>query len=328
MFEQNVTLGPGTGTAASHTWEIIIMLLGAALLGYLLAWTLWNRYKQEAEKLRLDLGSANASLDALRTELTGAKTKLGTLEQESINLNAQMAGLNRNNGYQRDRIVELEADLDRIEARNRQLETELGLSMPAEPLAPADIPLEIVEDDAEYTPDFQDVETPADLAVDALSPLDLSDADDEAPVATTVADEKPPVLEMPEVASLQPVAVDDLPVILPLAPEKPLETPKPLAPVDDPMTVAAGNVRDDLTVIEGIGPKIQELLFQYGIRTYRQLATTDVTRIKEILRSAGPQLAMHDPGTWTAQALLAANDEWDNLKAYQGYLSAGKAPKK
>ena len=84
--------------------------------------------------------------------------------------------------------------------------------------------------------------------------------------------------------------------------------------------------RDDLTVVEGIGPKIQMLLNQYGIHTYHQLASTDVERIKEILSSAGPQLAMHDPGTWPSQANLAANDQWEALKSIQGFLKGGKKP--
>jgi hypothetical protein len=37
---------------------------------------------------------------------------------------------------------------------------------------------------------------------------------------------------------------------------------------------------------------------------------------------------MHDPGTWSAQSLLAANGEWENLKAYQEFLNAGKRPDK
>jgi hypothetical protein len=47
MFEQQVTLGPGTGTFTQHTLEILIMLLGAFLLGVWLGWMLWNKYKQE-----------------------------------------------------------------------------------------------------------------------------------------------------------------------------------------------------------------------------------------------------------------------------------------
>jgi len=99
-----------------------------------------------------------------------------------------------------------------------------------------------------------------------------------------------------------------------------------ITPMAEPPVGAVAGSHDDLTVIEGIGPKIQELLFQYGIYSYRQLSETDVTRLREILATAGPQLAMHDPGTWPSQANLAANDEWDNLKAIQKFLKGGKKP--
>ncbi|HNE28898.1 MAG TPA: tRNA-dihydrouridine synthase, partial [Saprospiraceae bacterium] len=89
---------------------------------------------------------------------------------------------------------------------------------------------------------------------------------------------------------------------------------------------AAGAHRDDLKIVEGIGPKIEELLFQNGVYTYQQLAETPVEDIRTILNNAGSRFAMHDPGTWSAQALLAANGEWDNLKAYQDFLNAGKRP--
>ena len=51
MFEQAINEGPGTGSFATHTFEILIMLLGAFLLGLWLGWTLWNRNRQMAEKL-------------------------------------------------------------------------------------------------------------------------------------------------------------------------------------------------------------------------------------------------------------------------------------
>ena len=98
------------------------------------------------------------------------------------------------------------------------------------------------------------------------------------------------------------------------------EEPAPSGYVDEPTAL------DDLKIVEGIGPKIEDLLQKSGITTFSQLAATPVSRIKEILDTAGPSFAMHDAGTWPAQALLAANGEWENLTAYQGFLNAGKRP--
>jgi predicted flap endonuclease-1-like 5' DNA nuclease len=79
---------------------------------------------------------------------------------------------------------------------------------------------------------------------------------------------------------------------------------------------------DDLTIIEGIGPKIAAILQSAGIRTFDQLAATDVSRIREILDQDGLRLA--DPGSWGEQARLAAAGDQAGLKALQDRLNAGR----
>ena len=71
---------------------------------------------------------------------------------------------------------------------------------------------------------------------------------------------------------------------------------------------------DDLKIVEGIGPKIAELLIKAGIKTWKALSEASTDRIKEILNAAGPSYQIHDPSTWPAQARMAANGEWDALK--------------
>ncbi|SOE22436.1 cell division initiation protein [Spirosomataceae bacterium TFI 002] len=83
---------------------------------------------------------------------------------------------------------------------------------------------------------------------------------------------------------------------------------------------------DDLEIIEGIGPKIAELLSSNGVRTYRELATSPVYKIKDILNTAGPHYAMHDPTTWVQQALLAEEGKFDELEQLKAHLIAGRKP--
>lgn len=86
----------------------------------------------------------------------------------------------------------------------------------------------------------------------------------------------------------------------------------------------AKSTEDDLKKIEGIGPKIAELLTNAGIPTFTALSTSDADKIKEILAEAGSRYRMHDPTTWPEQAALAAAGEWDKLKAWQDDLKGGK----
>ncbi len=79
---------------------------------------------------------------------------------------------------------------------------------------------------------------------------------------------------------------------------------------------------DDLTVIDGIGAKIQALLYHHGIVQWSILAETDVSRLKEILHVAGERYRKHDPSTWPRQARMATDNKWDELKDYQADLDS------
>lgn len=86
----------------------------------------------------------------------------------------------------------------------------------------------------------------------------------------------------------------------------------------------AATKADDLTKVEGIGPKIAELFNGAGINSYAELAATSVERLQEILDAAGSNYSAHNPGTWPKQAEMAAAGKWDELKAWQDELDGGK----
>lgn len=81
---------------------------------------------------------------------------------------------------------------------------------------------------------------------------------------------------------------------------------------------------DDLKIVEGIGPKIEGLLNDAGIRTWSDLANADLDKLQNILDEAGPRYRMHNPGTWAKQAELCVKQEWAELEKYQDELKGGK----
>ncbi len=103
--------------------------------------------------------------------------------------------------------------------------------------------------------------------------------------------------------------------------------PEVEAVVEEVVAEAAPVASDDLTKIEGIGPKIAEKLNEAGVNSYADLAGTDTDKIKEILAAAGGRFASHDPGTWSKQAEMAAAGNWDDLNAWQDELDGGKEVK-
>lgn len=79
--------------------------------------------------------------------------------------------------------------------------------------------------------------------------------------------------------------------------------------------------KQNLTIIEGIWPKLEELLNINWIYSYKDLANSDILKIKNILKSAGKRyLMLHNPETWWKQALLADKENFKELKNYQNKL--------
>ena len=91
-----------------------------------------------------------------------------------------------------------------------------------------------------------------------------------------------------------------------------------------PETPAVPDVQEELTKIEGIGPKVQEVLYSTGITSFAGLAEADPADISGVLEENG--LGMHQPQTWPQQAALARDGKWDELKILQDELDGGKPP--
>ncbi|MBP1838484.1 hypothetical protein [Formosa algae] len=81
---------------------------------------------------------------------------------------------------------------------------------------------------------------------------------------------------------------------------------------------------NDLKIVEGIGPKIEQLFFSAGISTWKALSETSVEDCKTILKGGGEAYKIHNPGTWPEQAKLAYEGQWKKLLDWQDKLDGGK----
>ncbi len=81
---------------------------------------------------------------------------------------------------------------------------------------------------------------------------------------------------------------------------------------------------EDISRVEGIGPKIRQILAAAGINTYAKLAETSVERIRELLAAAGPRFKLADPTTWPEQAALAAKGDWRAFNKLTAELKGGR----
>lgn len=111
--------------------------------------------------------------------------------------------------------------------------------------------------------------------------------------------------------------------ITPAATKKtsPAASPAPVAKTTDnsPPPVKA----TDLKVVEGIGPKIEKVLKESGIKNIGVLAIATPEQLAEILEKAGTRFKSHNPTTWPTQAELAKNEQWTELKILQDKLKGG-----
>ncbi len=82
---------------------------------------------------------------------------------------------------------------------------------------------------------------------------------------------------------------------------------------------------DDLKLIEGVGPKIAEILAAAGVDSFAKVAAKSADEIREILLEQGSRYKMFDPETWPAQAQLAADGKMDELQKLKDELHGGKA---
>lgn len=145
-------------------------------------------------------------------------------------------------------------------------------------------------------------------------------------IVEEISDELPVVEAEPSIENIEPANEET--TILSSSAHNHVE-PEPQPIVEEEVVRKSDTPKaDELEIIEGIGPKIAMLLYDSGIFTFRDLATTPVYKIQEILEQAGPQFASHDPSTWTQQAKLAAEGRWDDLDALKFYLVGGRDPKK
>ncbi|MBI1305187.1 MAG: hypothetical protein GC181_01080 [Bacteroidetes bacterium] len=111
--------------------------------------------------------------------------------------------------------------------------------------------------------------------------------------------------------------------------EQPEKVEEPSFPSFRQAPSSGGLVEDptDLKKIEGIGPKIHEILSAAGINTFDDLAQSTAHELRKILLDQGPKYKAHDPETWPRQAQMARDGKWEALLEWQSKLKGGKIVK-
>ena len=106
--------------------------------------------------------------------------------------------------------------------------------------------------------------------------------------------------------SVQPIVEVDVAVAEAPVAEKPIKKAEVISEVKAESKVAAPEKTeakgDDLTKLEGVGPKLAEILAEGGFTTYASIASASVEDVQKILEAAGSRYASKDPAPWIEQA--------------------------
>ncbi len=298
---------------SSDSNMLLFFLLISFLLGLLTGWLLWGSKIQamlgilEAKeatitdintKLTLkeaDLNKANLDIDALRLSNRTHEEEKGQLRVDLLDHQNLKAELSNHLATRQEENIQLQTNLQAIQGKNAELSNELVASQG-------------IIDDLE-----------ARLSATGNMPMVAA-----AAIVTPNLDTELNVAIEPVEAEIQKEAEPDS-MRIELTPKNTSSTISQEKANEDASNRASSS-KDDLKIIEGIGPKIEELCNNIGIYTWDQLCETPITRLQEMLNAAGKRYQIHNPSTWPEQAQMAHQGEWEALKIYQNHLKGGKEP--
>jgi large subunit ribosomal protein L21 len=81
--------------------------------------------------------------------------------------------------------------------------------------------------------------------------------------------------------------------------------------------------RDDIELIEGIGPKIAKVLADNGITSFAKLADTQPEAITAMLKASGGRFSLASTDTWPRQAALLRDGKMAEFKQLTDELVGG-----
>ena len=88
-------------------------------------------------------------------------------------------------------------------------------------------------------------------------------------------------------------------------------------------TTQSKNGKDDIEIIEGIGPKIAQVLIANGISTFAQLADAKADDVSAMLKASGGRFSLANPASWAEQAVLLRDGKMDEFKKLTDELVGG-----
>ena len=86
---------------------------------------------------------------------------------------------------------------------------------------------------------------------------------------------------------------------------------------------ATKNGKDNIEIIEGVGPKIAKVLADNGITTFAALAAAKADDMTAMLKASGGRFSLANTASWAEQAALLRDGKMDEFKKLTDELVGG-----
>jgi predicted flap endonuclease-1-like 5' DNA nuclease len=289
---------------------LLFFLLTSFLLGLLTGWLIWGR---KIQAMLNQVSERDATITDLNAKLTLKEEELGKANKSTEELLLRNRTLSEEKGQLHANVI----------AANSEIETlKLAASAAAisVPMAAA-----VVTPTAIVAPEIE-LEIATDDDNDSL--IDILETEPEEEIVAAAPEVVVEDIVAAEVLAEVEAAEEEITISEPIAEEiaavEEIVASEAATNEGEEMSASAVITPDDLKIVEGIGPKIEGLLNDAGIMTFKQLSEATTEHLNEVLAAAGRRYQIHDPSTWARQALMAFNGQWDELKVWQDNLKGGK----
>ncbi len=295
-----------------------LLILFGALIGWILGYVFQLYIPKKRREKGLDLQRELEEAKETNRRLEARLSQYHNLEEQLNTCKTQRQQQTEELENVRAKLTSAEAQIATLQQGIASLEQRIETETPA---SPAEVspeiktqtpPIETFLDIGTTIPTIVERETPQDVEVETVSPEVEIHVPEKVQSETTPAETSQAVIAETLFEDSSPATDVEIPSedIHPESESK-LSRSTPEKP-------------DNLRKIEGIGPKVAQLLNEAGILTFEQLAQTESDRLRTILEEAGGVFKAMDPASWPEQAGLAAKGDWEALKILQDQLDGGR----
>ncbi len=214
-------------------WKVLLMMLIPFLLGLLLGYWLWYKYKSRVEELESERDRLKAKLTDMEKDLASLRYQHDELKKDNETLRVSLHKCEANNSVLKTKLLAHEANILKLESEISSLGSKLSI----------------------------------------------------AAAAAGAGGKKKSGYE-------------------------------------SGFTYNTAFKNDELQIIEGIGPKIEQLLKGGGYTNWGLLAEADTDDLKKVLSDAGLEYQLYNIESWKIQAGLANDGKWKELVDYQKSLDS------